>query len=72
MRQNRRIIKNLLFLLFKGFITIETRQRKLLKHNNAFNSFGVIIINLSLINDSIERIIIKKNNKNRTSINKAL
>ena len=60
MRQNRRIIENLFFLLFKGLITIETRERKLLKYNNAFNSFRIMIINLFLGGDSIERTTIKK------------
>ena len=39
---------------------IRTGKRKLLKYNNAFNSFRIIIINLLLKDDSIERIIIKK------------
>ena len=60
MRQDRRIIENLLFLLFKEFTTVEARKRKLLKYNNAFNNFRVIIINLPLRGDSAERIIIKK------------
>ena len=60
MRQDRRIIEDLFFLLFKGFIIIEARERKLLKYNSAFNSFRVIIINLSLKGDSVERAIIKK------------
>ena len=60
MRQNRRIIENLFFLLFKGFITVEARERKLLKYNNAFNNFRIIIINLFLGGGNVERIIIKK------------
>ena len=39
MRQDRRVIENLLFLLFKRFIIIEARKRELLKYNNAFNNF---------------------------------
>ena len=60
MRQDRRVIEDLLFLLFRRFITVETRERELLKYNNAFNSFRVIIINLLLGGDSAERIITKK------------
>ena len=60
MRQNRRVIENLLFLLFKGFIIIETRERKLLKYNNAFNNFRTIIINLSLKGGSAERAVTKE------------
>ena len=60
MRQDRRVIEDLLFLLFRGLIIIEARERELLKHNGAFNSFRVMIINLFLENGSIERAIIKK------------
>ena len=60
MRQNRRIIEDLFFLLFKGFIIVKTRKRELLKYNSAFNSFRIIIINLLLGGDSVERVIIKK------------
>ena len=60
MRQNRRAIENLLFSLFRRLTTIETRERELLKYNNAFNSFRAMIINLSLKGDNTERIIIKK------------
>ena len=60
MRQDRRVIENLLFLLFKGFTTIETRERKLLRYNDAFNSFRIMIINLPLKGGNTERVIIKK------------
>ena len=60
MRQDRRIIEDLFFLLFKGFIIIKARKRKLLKYNNAFNSFRTIIINLFLGDGSAERIITKE------------
>ena len=60
MRQDRRTIENLLFLLFKGFTTVEARERKLLKYNSAFNSFRVIIINLFLKGGSVERVTTKK------------
>ena len=72
MRQNRRAIEDLFFLLFKEFTIIETRKRKLLRYNNAFNSFRVIIINLSLEDGNAERAITKKSSKNRTSINRTL
>ena len=54
MRQDRRTIEDLLFSLFRGFITVEARKRELLRHNSAFNSFRVIIINLPLGGDSAE------------------
>ena len=60
MRQDRRAIEDLLFLLFKGLTIIEARERELLKYNNAFNSFRVIIINLLLGGGSVEYIITKK------------
>ena len=60
MRQDRRVIKDLLFLLFKRLIIIEARKRELLRYNNAFNSFRAIIINLSLGGGNIERAIIKE------------
>ena len=60
MRQNRRVIEDLLFSLFKRLITIEARKRELLRYNSAFNSFRVMIINLSLKGGNIERVIIKK------------
>ena len=60
MRQDRPAIENLLFLLFKGFIIIEARERELLRYNNAFNNFRVIIINLLLGGGSIERAATKK------------
>ena len=60
MRQNRRIIEDLFFSLFKGFITIETRKRKLLRHNGAFDSFRIMIINLFLGGGNIERTITEK------------
>ena len=60
MRQDRRTIENLFFSLFKGFTTIETRKRKLLKYNNAFNNFRVIIINLLLGGGSAERVVTKE------------
>ena len=60
MRQDRRAIEDLFFLLFRGFTTVEARERKLLKYNNAFNNFRVIIINLLLRDDNVERIIIKE------------
>ena len=60
MRQNRRAIEDLFLLLFRRLIIIETRERELLKHNNAFNSFWIMIINLLLKDDSAERAVIKK------------
>ena len=60
MRQNRRVIENLLFLLFRRFITVETRKRELLRYNNAFNNFRVMIINLFLGGGSVERAVIKE------------
>ena len=60
MRQDRRVIENLFFLLFRKLTIIETRERELLKYNNAFNSFRIIIINLSLRGGSIERATTKK------------
>ena len=60
MRQDRRVIENLFFLLFRRFIIIEARERELLKYNNAFNNFRIIIINLFLRGGNTERVITKK------------
>ena len=60
MRQDRRVIEDLLFLLFREFITIEARKRELLKYNDAFDSFRVMIINLLLGGGSAERTATKK------------
>ena len=60
MRQDRRIIEDLFFLLFRRLIIIKARERELLRHNSAFNSFRVMIINLFLRSGSTERVIIKK------------
>ena len=60
MRQDRRAIEDLLFLLFRGLTTIEARERELLKYNNAFNSFRAMIINLPLEGGSTERAATKE------------
>ena len=60
MRQNRRVIEDLFFLLFKRLITVDARKRELLRYNNAFNSFRVIIINLLLRGGSAERVVTKE------------
>ena len=60
MRQNRRIIEDLFFSLFRRLITIKARKRELLRYNNAFNSFRIMIINLFLEDDNTERVITKK------------
>ena len=60
MRQDRRVIENLLFLLFGGLIIIEARERELLRYNSAFDSFRAIIINLFLRGDSAERATTKE------------
>ena len=60
MRQDRRAIEDLLFSLFRGFTTIEARKRELLRHNDAFNSFRAMIINLPLGGGSAERTAIEE------------
>ena len=60
MRQDRRVIEDLFFLLFKRLITVKTRERELLKYNNAFNNFRIIIINLPLGGGSVERVVTKE------------
>ena len=60
MRQNRRAIEDLLFLLFGELTTVEVRERELLRYNGAFDSFRAIIINLFLKGGSAERAAIKE------------
>ena len=55
MRQDRRAIEDLLFSLFGGLTTVEARERELLRHNGAFDSFRAMIMNLPLGGGSAER-----------------